>query len=365
MSPDSAPPTVGAMIPQTIEVLPSHRLDEAALDLFLAARLPGYGGSLQVRQFPGGFSNPTYALDTMDSGGQPRAYVLRKAPAGNLLASAHRVDREFRVLRALWDSDVPVPRAQVLCEDPQVLGTSFFVMERVEGRLFSDPSLPGCTLAERAAIYDSMIDVLARLHAVDYASVGLADYGKPGDYLARQVDLWTRQYRGAQTDEVLEMDRLGEWLARHIPAQGARRCIVHGDYRLNNLLIHPTEPRVVAVLDWELSTVGDPLCDLAYTCLCYYIPEAPVGFGGADPVSLGIPSEREFVAAYCDRTGLTRFDWVFYLCLQLYKSSSILQGVYKRALEGRGNRAGLDKKQQVELRARKALELIAGSHVPG
>lgn len=346
------------MIPQTIEVLPQNRLDEALLDRFLAAHLPEYGGGLQVRQFPGGFSNPTYALDTRDRDGRPRAYVVRKRPGGQLLPSAHRVDREFRVLQALRDSDVPVPRARVLCEDPGVLGTSFFIMDRVEGRLFSDPALPGCTADERAAIYGSMIDVLARLHAVDYPRLGLADYGKPGDYLARQVDLWTRQYRGAQTDQLPEMDELGGWLARHIPAQG-RTCIVHGDYRLNNLLIHPAEPHVVAVLDWELSTLGDPLCDLAYTCLCYHIDEPPVGFGGADPVSLGIPSEREFVAAYCERAGFTPSEWNFYLALQLYKSSSLLQGVHKRAVEGTGNRAGLDKKQHVAARARLALELVA------
>jgi aminoglycoside phosphotransferase (APT) family kinase protein len=348
------------MIPQTVEVATRSRLDEAALDRFLRAHLPEYGGQLRVRQFPGGFSNPTYALDTRDSDGKPRAYVIRKRPAGQLLPSAHRVDREFRVLRALRDSQVPVPRARVLCEDPQVLGTTFFVMEHVEGRLFSDPALPGCTPPERAAIYASLVEVLARLHAVDYQRLGLADYGKSGDYLTRQVDLWTRQYRGAQTDPVPEIDELGEWLARHLPAQD-RTCIVHGDYRLNNVLIHPSQPRVVAVLDWELSTLGNPLCDLAYTCLCYHIDEPPVGFGGADLASLGVPSEREFVAAYCELAGITASEWKFHLALQLYKSSSILQGVYKRAMEGTGNREGLNKKQFIASRARLALALV-GAH---
>jgi aminoglycoside phosphotransferase (APT) family kinase protein len=344
------------MIPQTVEVPPQNRLNEAALDAFLARHLPEYGGSLRVRQFPNGFSNPTYALDTVDRDGRPRPYVVRKRPA-TALPSAHRVDREFRVLRALQASDVPVPAARVLCEDPAVLGSSFFVMDRVAGRLFSDPTLPGCTPAERKAIYGDLVDVLARLHAVDYAALGLADYGKPGDYLHRQVALWTRQFQAAQTEELRCMQLLGNWLASNVPAAG-RTGIVHGDYRPNNVLVHPTEPRIVAVLDWELSTLGDPLCDLAYTCFCYYIAERPVGFGGADPVALGIPSEAELVARYCERTGLAVRDWTFYLALQLFKSAAILQGVVKRALEGAGPAAWLEKKPQVEARARLALSLV-------
>ncbi|WP_167772605.1 phosphotransferase family protein [Ramlibacter henchirensis] len=346
------------MIPQTVEVPPQHRLNEAALDRFLAAHLPEYGGGLRVRQFPGGFSNPTYALAANDRDGRPRQYVLRKRPAGKLLPSAHRVDREFRVLRALRESDVPVPQARVLCEDPDVLGTSFFVMDRVEGRLLTDPALPGFSPGERSAIWDSLVDVLARLHAQDVERLGLASYGKPGDYLARQVDLWTRQYRSAQTEALEEMEALGQWLAAHLPAHG-RTAIVHGDYRLNNVLIHPGEPRVVAVLDWELSTLGDPLCDVAYTCLCYHIAEPPVGFGGADPVSLGIPSEREFIERYERRAGVPVTDWPFHMALQLYKSASLLQGVYRRALEGSGPSAGLSKKAQVAQRACIALELVA------
>lgn len=345
------------MIPQTVEVPPQNRLNEAALEAFLAQHLPEYGGGLRVTQFPGGFSNPTYALDTQGRDGRPRQYVLRKRPAAAALPSAHRVDREFRVLRALQGTDVPVPRVHVLCEDPAVLGSMFFVMDHVQGRLFSDPTLPGCTTAERKAIYGGMIDVLARLHAVDYSAIGLADYGKPGDYLKRQVDLWTRQFQAAQTEELRSMQLLGNWLAANVPAQG-RTTIVHGDYRPNNILVHPTEPRVLAVLDWELSTLGDPLCDLAYTCFCYYIDEPPVGFGGADPVALGIPSEAEFVQRYCELTGQPVRDWTFYLALQLYKSAAILQGVVKRALQGAGPAAWLAKGPVVEARAELALSVI-------
>lgn len=348
---------VAPMIPQTIEVLPQNRFDEHALHRFLAGQLPEYGGSLRVRQFPGGFSNPTYALETVDRDGRPRPYVLRKRPAGDLPPSAHRVDREFRVLQALQRSDIPVPHARVFCEDVGVLGTSFFVMEHVPGRLFSDPALPGCSRDERAAIYRDLAEVLARLHAVDVQAVGLADYGKPGDYLKRQLDLWTRQYRAAQTDDIPEMQALADWLSGHMPPQG-RTSIVHGDYRLNNVMVHPDDPRIHAVLDWELSTLGDPLCDLAYCCFCYHIDELPVGFGGADPVALGIPTEGEFVQRYCTRANVSVRDWKFYLALQLYRSAAILQGVYLRALHRTGPVAGLEKKGQVRARASLALHLI-------
>ena len=347
------------MIPEPIEVLPANRFDEPALAAYLATHLPEFAGHLQVRQFPGGFSNPTYALDAIDRNGHPLAYVLRKRPAGTLLPSAHRVDREFRVLQALGSTDVPVPRARLLCEDEQVLGQSFFVMDRVEGRLFPDPTLPGCNVEERRAIYDSMNEVLARLHRVDCHAIGLADYGKPESYLQRQVDLWQRQYRAAQTDDLPDMDALGQWLAAHIPT-APRSAIAHGDYRLNNLLIHPTEAHVVAVLDWELSTLGDPLCDLAYNCLCYYLPDPPVGFGGAEPVALGIPERDAYVQAYARRAGLGDIPhWNFYMALQLFKSASLLQGVYKRGLEGKAPAAALEKQRHVRHRAGLGLE-VAG-----
>jgi aminoglycoside phosphotransferase (APT) family kinase protein len=351
---------VGCMTVETMEVPAAQRLDERALDRFLAQHLPEYAGGLAVRQFPGGFSNPTYALATTDRAGTPRRYVLRKRPAGDLLPSAHRVDREFRVLQALAASDVPVPRARALCEDPAVLGTPFFVMDHVEGRLFADPTLPGCGTAERTAIYDSMNAVMARLHRVDPAAVGLADYGKAASFLQRQVELWTRMYRAAQTEDLPAMDALGAWLAAHLP-QAPRAGIVHGDYRLNNLLVHPTEPRVIAVLDWELSTLGDPLCDLAYNCLCYYLPEPPVGFGGADTAALGIPSQEAYVEAYARRMGLDGLPhWNFYMALQLYKSASLLQGVYKRGLEGKAPAAALQKMRFVRERAALGLAIAEG-----
>lgn len=344
------------MIPQTVEVTSQHRFDEGALDGFLRVHLPEYDGGLRVTQFPNGFSNPTFALAAVDREGRPREYVLRKRPA-TALPSAHRIDREFRVLRALESTDVPVPRARAICEDASILGSSFFVMDRVTGRLFSDPAVPGCTSAERKAIYEDLVDVLARLHGLDVASLGLADYGKPADYLQRQVTLWTRQFRAAYTEPVPAMQVLGEWLAGNLPSAG-RTTIIHGDYRLNNLLVHPSEPGIVAVLDWELGTLGDPLCDLAYTCLCYHIHQPPVGFGGADPVALGIPSESELMDRYCRRTGASVRYWTFYLALQLYKSAAILQGVVRRARDGHGPAAWLEKTPHIATRAELALSLI-------
>ncbi len=347
------------MTPEPIEVQARHRLDEASLDRFLAAHLPEYAGGLRLRQFSGGFSNITYALDATDRDGQARSYVLRKPPAGPLLASAHRIDREFRVLRALASSDVPVPVARVLCEDPQVLGQSFYIMDHVHGRLFSDPTLPGCSTIERAAIYEAMNEVLARLHRVDYQAAQLGDYGKPGDFLGRQISLWTRQYQAAQTERLPEMELLGAWLATHVPA-GQATSIVHGDFRLNNILIHPTQPRVAAVLDWELSTLGDPLCDLAYNCMAYHLPELPVGFAGADHLALGIPSQQAYIDAYCRRAGIESVPHLpFYLGLQLFKSAAILQGVYQRALTGAAPQHALDKLAQVRSRAALGLRLVA------
>ena len=347
------------MSPETIAVLPQHRLDEAALARFLADHLPEYGGELEVRQFPGGFSNPTYALRASGRDGGTRDYVLRKRPAGELLPSAHRVDREFRVLHALHSTGVPVPRARVLCEDPAVLGQSFFVMDRVVGRLYPNPALPGLSVDERKAVYDDLVTVLAHLHAVDWRAVGLADYGKHDGYLKRQVELWQRQYRAAQTDDLPDMEALGNWLERHVPT-GTRTTIVHGDYRTNNLLLHPAEPRIAAVLDWELSTLGDPISDVAYTCLCYYLHEPPVGFGGADHVALGVPTQEAFIETYARRAGIGEVaHWNFYMALQLFKSASILQGVYKRALTGGAPAAGLSKQKDVRERAALGLR-IAG-----
>ena len=286
------------MIAQTAEVREQHRFDVAALERYLREHVAGLRGPLEVRQFRGGQSNPTYHLV---AGG--RDYVLRRKPPGKLLPSAHAVDREYRVITALGRTDVPVPRTYVLCEDDAVIGTAFYVMDCVHGRVFSDPALPDVTPAERTAMYDSMNDVLARLHTVDPPAVGLGDFGRPGNYFSRQIHRWTQQYRASETERFDSMEHLIEWLPAHLPADDTT-TLVHGDYRPGNLIIHPTEPRVAAVLDWELSTLGHPLGRPRVLLPCR-IGSAREwdGFRGKDLTALGIPSEQEFVGAYCRRVG--------------------------------------------------------------
>jgi len=283
-----------------------------------------------VRQFEGGQSNPTYHLHTPD-----RDYVLRKKPPGQLLPSAHQVDREYRVMTALRDSAVPVPSTCLLCTDEHIIGTPFFVMACVEGRVFRQPHLPGVPAADRRAMYDDMVDVLARLHEVDVTAVGLADYGKPGNYYARQIARWGSQYVAAKTGEIAAMDRLMAWLPGHIPP-GDETTIAHGDYRVENLIFHPTEPRVVAVVDWELSTLGHPLADLAYNCLTFHLPADALGRTDAAVADwTGIPTEAEYIETYCRRTGRSGIpDWNFYLAFSMFRLASILQGVYARGLQG-------------------------------
>ncbi len=308
-----------------------HALDEAALSSFLAVNLPGFAGPLALRQFAGGQSNPTFLVETPG-----RNYVLRKKPSGALLPGAHAVEREFRILRALATSEVPVPQPLLLCDDAAVLGTPFYVMEHVEGRVARHASLPGATSASRAAIYDAMNETLALLHRIDWQSAGLADFGKQGDYIARQVRLWARQYEASRTHDIPAMDRLIEWLPRHIPIDD-QTTIAHGDFRLENLVLHPTEDRVLAVLDWELATLGHPLSDLAFNCMVYRVPpEMPGlrGVAGLDLAALGIPSEHDYVADYCRRTGRKHIAaWDFYLAFAMFRSAAILQGVYARALQ--------------------------------
>jgi len=319
----------------TIPVREMHRFDEGALLRFLTERVPGFQGPLVVRQFEGGQSNPTF---TLEAGGQ--RYVMRKKPPGKLLPSAHAVDREYRVISALAKTDVPVARAVVLCEDERVIGTAFYVMEHVEGRIFRDPTLPGVAPGERSAIYDAMNDVLARLHKVDVAAVGLGDYGKPGSYFERQLSRWTRQYELAKTAEIPSMDALIDWLPKHLPADD-ETTLVHGDYRLENMIFHPTEPRVLAVLDWELSTLGHPLADLAYNCILYHSSSATTkGIESVDYAATGIPSEADYVAAYCRRTGRDGVpDFAFCLAFSLFRLASIAQGVYARGLQGNASSA--------------------------
>jgi aminoglycoside phosphotransferase (APT) family kinase protein len=315
---------------QTTAVRQGHELDVAGLERYLAAHLPAFRGPLEIRQFEGGQSNPTFFLRTPGAG-----YVLRKKPPGQLLPSAHQVEREYRVMTALRDSGVPVPATHLLCADDQVIGTPFFVMDCVEGRVFRQPHLPGVSAVDRATMYDHMAAVLARLHQVDVAAVGLTDYGKPGNFYARQIDRWGRQYLAAKTDEILAMDRLMAWLPANIPP-GDETTIVHGDYRVENLLFHPTEPRIVAVVDWELSTLGHPLGDLAYNCLTYHLsPEALGRVEASDGDRRGMPTEADYVHAYCRRTGRRDIPhWHFYLAFSMFRLASILQGVYARGLQG-------------------------------
>jgi aminoglycoside phosphotransferase (APT) family kinase protein len=318
----------------TAEVRDVHRFDEARLAAYLAGRLPGFRGPLVVRQFRGGQSNPTYFLGTPE-----RSYVLRRKPPGKLLPSAHAVDREYRVITALGATDVPVPRTYLLCEDPEVIGTMFYVMECVSGRVLSDPRLPGLGPAERAGLYDSLNDTLARLHRVDWKAVGLEDFGRPGNYIARQIHRWTQQYRASETERIEAMERLIEWLPAHVPAH-EDTTIVHGDFRLGNTIVHPTEPRVIAVLDWELATLGNPLSDLAYNTMPYHLSgESMEGFQGAgDLAGSGIPSEEEYLAAYCRRTGRSGIEhWSFYVAFSMFRLSAIAQGIMGRVVAGTAN----------------------------
>ena len=320
--------------PNLGEVRAAHRLDEAALERWLAANVEGYAGPLSISQFQGGASNPTYLL-TAGSG----RYVMRKKPPGQLLASAHQVDREFRVMKALGAVGFPVPRMRALCEDEGVVGTSFYVMDFLEGRIFRDARLPGMTPAERAAIYDELSAVLARLHRIDPAAVGLSDYGRPGNYFERQIGRWIKQYRGAETETIPAMEALIEGLPVRVPADETV-TIAHGDYRLENVMFHPTEPRIIAVLDWELSTLGHPLADIAYNCILWHSRSESWGtLDGIDLATSGIPSEAEYVAAYCRRTGRDGIpDFNFYLAFSMFRLASIGQGVFKRNLDGIGTR---------------------------
>jgi len=310
-----------------------HRFDTRALEAWLRERVEGFRGPLTVKQFRGGQSNPTYYLATPGAD-----YVLRRKPPGKLLPSAHAVDREYRVITALASTDVPVPRTYAMCEDPGVIGTIFFVMECVSGRVLVDPRLPDSPPAERAALYDSMNDVLARLHRVDYKAVGLADFGRPGNYIERQIHRWTQQYRASETERIDAMEELIAWMPAHVPADD-ETTIAHGDFRLGNTVVHPTEGRILAVLDWELATLGNPLSDLAYNCMPYRLgADSMDGFQGADLAALGMPSEEAYVAAYCRRTGRAGIpNWEFYLAFAMFRLAAIAQGIMGRVVEGTAN----------------------------
>ena len=311
---------------------PAHAIDAAALRLYLDKHIPHLGPTLGIKPFAGGQSNPTFLV----TDGQ-RRFVLRKKPAGELLPSAHAVDREYRVIQALQATDVPVARPICLCEDPSVIGTIFYVMDFVEGRIFWDPALPELTGGERRALYDDMNRVVAALHAVRPEQVGLQDYGREGRFLERQIDRWSRQYRASETEPIEAMHQLMQWLPGHIP-ESAGHGIVHGDLRLDNMIFHPSEPRVIALLDWELSTLGDPLADLAYHMLPWHLKADEFrGMAGSDLAALQIPSEEGYLAQWLQRTGrppVSPETWSVYLIYNMFRLAAILQGIARRAQDG-------------------------------
>ena len=329
----------------TRPVSDQHAFDVAALQSWLQQHLPGFAGPLSVEMFKGGQSNPTYKLLTPG-----KAYVMRAkpGPVAKLLPSAHAIEREFRVMSALRQTDVPVAQMHVLCEDESVIGRAFYVMECVEGRVMWDQSLPEMSREQRGAIYDEMNRVMAALHSVRPDAIGLSDYGKPGNYFERQIGRWSKQYVASITQPIAAMDQLMEWLPRNIPAMARDESlvsIVHGDYRLDNLMFHPTEPKVLAILDWELSTLGHPLADFSYHCMAWHIPPGAFrGIGGLDVQALGIPTEDAYIARYCERTGFAtpeqlRADWNFYLAYNLFRLAAILQGIAKRVEMGTASSA--------------------------
>ena len=316
----------------TQDVREAHRFDEQRLEAYLSAQIEGFGGPLAVTEFKGGQSNPTYRLDT-ESG----SYVLRRKPPGKLLKSAHAVDREFRVISALHASGFPVPKPYVMCADETIIGTAFYVMECVEGRIFWELDLPGLAAKERTAIYDHVNETLAALHRTNYPAIGLEDYGVPGNYFERQISRWARQYRASETGQVASMDRLIDWLPDNIPDDDST-SIVHGDFRLDNMILHPTEPRVIAVLDWELSTIGHPLADFTYHLIAWQMPEIGIGSTGlaGKPVrELGIPGEDAYIEQYCMRTGRDGIpDRNFYSAFNFFRLAAILQGIAGRVRDG-------------------------------
>ena len=310
-----------------------QKFDVDALHEYMLANVDGFSGKMEIEQFKGGQSNPTFRL-TADG----RQYVLRTkpGPAAMLLPSAHAIEREFRVMDALNKAGFPTPRQYALCTDEALIGRAFYVMECMQGRVLWDQSLPGMSNTERAAYYDEMNRVIARLHTIDYAAIGLGTYGKPGNYFGRQIDRWSRQYKASETEVIPAMDQLIEWLPKNIPP-GDETSIVHGDYRLDNMMFHPTEPKIVAILDWELSTLGHPLADFSYHLMSWHIPQGQFrGIGGLDLPSLGIPTEAEYIARYCERTGRTlrQEDLRFYLAYNMFRMAGILQGIMKRYVDG-------------------------------
>ena len=345
--------------PVLIDVLPQHRFPQSALWRYLAEHLDGFEEPAQLEQFQGGQSNPTFLIFT-----PARRFVLRKKPPGPLLPSAHLVEREFRVLRALQSQALPVPAARLLCEDSSIIGTAFHVTDYIEGRVFRDVSLPECSREHRAAIYDDFARVLAAMHAVNWRAIGLTDFGKPERYVARQLERWIGQYRASRTEDDPNMTRLIDWLPLHAPAED-ETTLVHGDYRIGNLILHPREPRIVAVLDWELSTLGHPFGDLAYACMFYRLPQNQLlsGLAGRELAHFGIPAEQQFIDAYrchAQRPVLGNLD--FFLAFSLFRLAAITQGVYARALQGNAaDRRAIEHGQIARVAAQFGWEIANGA----
>lgn len=339
----------------TMPVSDRQKFDEAALARYLASHVEGFAGPLTVSQFRGGQSNPTFRLDTPS-----RSYVMRSkpGPVARLLPSAHAIEREFRLLSALARTDVPVARVYALCEDESVIGRAFYIMECVEGRIFWDQHLPDVDPAERTAIYDEMNRVIATLHQVDYRAIGLEDFGRPGNYFSRQIGRWSKQYLASETEPIPAMNELIAWLPEHIP-QGDETSIVHGDYRLDNMVFAKDEARVLAVLDWELATIGHPLADFSYNCMGWHIaPGQFRGIAGLDHARLGIPTEKAYIDMYCRRTGRDEIaNWDFYIVYNMFRLAAILQGIAKRALDGT---AASDRAEEAGRRARPLAEQAWG-----
>ena len=315
----------------------TQTLDLSKLSDWMKKNVCDFSGPLSAEKFAGGQSNPTFKLSAGD-----RKFVLRRKPPGQLLASAHAVDREFRVIAALQDTDVPVPGAVALCKEDEIIGSMFYLMEYLEGRVFWDPVLPELNNDERSAVYDDMNRVLAAMHSINVADVGLDDYGRPGNYFERQVGRWTKQYRASETQTVPAMEELMAWLPENMPAEDDRVALVHGDYRLDNVMFHPTEPKIIAVLDWELSTLGNPIADLAYQVMAWQLPRDAgiTGLAGIERKPLAIPEDNSYVTSYCERTGRDEIKhWNFYLAFCFFRLAAIVQGVKKRALDGTASSA--------------------------
>jgi aminoglycoside phosphotransferase (APT) family kinase protein len=348
-----APSALDTVYSGTTDVREQHRFDIGVLEEYLAEKLSGFSGPLTVREFKGGQSNPTYEIESPSG-----RWVVRRKPPGKLLPSAHAVEREYRVIAAVNQIDYPAPRAHVLCEDPDVIGTPFYVMERVEGRVLWDPLLPGQTPDERRAIYASLTEAMAQLHQADYEALGLADFGRPGNYFARQIGRWSKQYVASETKQVPEMDRLMEWLPENIPDDDTT-TLVHGDFKLDNTIVHATEPRVIAVLDWELATLGHPMGDLTYPLSSRHMSTSPfAGISDDELRERGLPTAGETVDTYCRATGrsagVEHLD--FYIAYNLFRSAAIYQGILGRVRDGTAASANVMGAGEVTPIARSALE---------